>query len=461
MKPLAHINHHFVKPEIRSSGTLSFWRFFLRYPIFLLAFGPPILRPTAGIDATKGIIDFWSVLQVVWIGAIGARAIYRLANEKSIQMPRQVRSVYRYVFLLGLLFLFSATYSPSRSVSAAYAFLYFLTMISFVEFIVDVYRNPPDWMQCLIHLRMVFFLLFLLVLAILPFFPTLIMVLIPGVGLRLGGGVVAPVTVICPAIALISLYTFLHALESKARSAFFFMVGIGGTFVTQSRGAEISLLASMMLVGLIWARSGRRNNYLFIASSFATILLSAAALAVIGGGRLWTLFNRGQSIQGIESASGRTDIWKFVLHYCMAHPMGMGYIAGFRVIFREYYTLGLQVDPTHIGNAHNTFLEVLADAGWLALAVYLLILGKIMFLGWRYARKRTIFSVASDDRTRNALRCAMVLLFSCLATGMESADFDVPLRSPFYLQNIYIAIILGISVGMIAASRNRHRGLSG
>jgi O-antigen ligase len=170
------------------------------------------------------------------------------------------------------------------------------------------------------------------------------------------------------------------------------------------------------------------------------------------------VFNRGQSAEGIASASGRSEDWKFVIQYCSTHPQGMGYVAGFRNLFKEHYVLGVQLFAERIGNAHNTYMQTLADAGWLALGVYLVLLVKIILLGWRLAKKKSLLAVASDSRPCQALRCSLILLVFCLAVGMDGADCCVPLRAPYYLQNITIAIILGISARMLAASSARNIG---
>src|ERR1035437_9101419 len=172
----------------RSNRHVSFLKFLWRYPVFLLAFGPPIFRPNEGIDATKGNVDFWAFFQVGWIVLIAVRAILRLATAHTIFIPQQVRSIFRYSFFLGLLFLASALYSPSHFVSAAYSILYFLTWICVVEFVVDTYKNPPNWIQCLLHLRLILSLLFLVDLITLLFNPILVMHVIPGIGIRLLGG---------------------------------------------------------------------------------------------------------------------------------------------------------------------------------------------------------------------------------------------------------------------------------
>ena len=446
---------HFGLFEKQSSGKLSFFRFLFRYPVFLLIVGPPIFRANTGIDATKGEIDFWALFQVAWVGVIGSRAMMRLLSAHTILIPKQARSILRLLFILGLLFIASAEYSPSRLVSFAYSILYLLTVICVVEFFIDAYKNPPDWIQSLFIIRMIAFLLLLLVVLTIPVASDYVMSVLPGAGIRLSGGAVAPIAILSPMIFLISAYAFLFSLESTTRSVFFILVGLAGTMTAQSRGIYLSLAASMVLLGMIWAGSSRRRSYLFITTTFASVLFGGAVLAAVGGSRIWNLFNRGQSMEGVESASGRTVIWNFVIHYCISHPLGMGYIAGFRKIFKQYFALGLQIEVSHIGNAHNAFMDILADAGWPALAVYLILLFKVFAMGWRFARKNAIFTTASEALNRHALRCAIVLLFFCMAAGLDSADFSVPLRSAFYTQHVLIIIILCISSRMLVASRTR------
>ncbi len=436
----------------RLSGRLSFLMFLRRYPVFLLAFGPPLFR-SASIDATAGKIDLWSVLQVGLVSLIGFRAIYRLASSESIRIPKKIRSVLKFIFFLGVLFLLSATYSPSRLVSIAYSGLYLLTFACVVEFIADVYIAPPNWLQCLFHLRFIALLLIALDFVVLPFKPGLILSFEEGSGLHFSGGTIGPVTVLCPLIAIISAYVFLHSLEPKVRSIFFFLVGIAGVLSAQARGCELALLFSLSILALEWARTSKRSAYILISGFMAFILFFAAATGSIGGGRIWSTFNRGESAQGIATASGRTVMWHFAIQYCLKHPQGMGYVVGFRMLFKTYHAVGLTLDPSHIGNAHNCYVQVLADAGWLALAVYLIMLIKIIYVGWRFAKTPTQETPASCRVPLHVLRCTIVMLIYLLAGGLTSADGVVPLRTPFYWQNILIAVILGISANMIMAAR--------
>src|ERR1039458_7526330 len=120
MRDLSHMNQstrwidndESVIPEAQPSRRLSSLKFFMRYPIFLLMFGPPIFRSSAGIDATKGNVDIWAFIQVGWLSLFAIRAILRLVAARSIFLPKSIRSILRLAFILGLLYLASVAYSP-------------------------------------------------------------------------------------------------------------------------------------------------------------------------------------------------------------------------------------------------------------------------------------------------------------------------------------------------------------
>jgi hypothetical protein len=446
-------------PGAQHPRRLSFLKFLMRYPIFLLAFGPPIFRShvaLVGLNTSQAHFDFWNIFQVGWISLIALRAILRLTAARSILIPKQIRSILKVAFFLGLLFLASVAYSPGRIVSAEFTILYFLTLICVVEFIVDVYRDPPNWMQCLFQLRFISVLLFVVVLLTLSIEPDLVLAIIPGAGIRLLGSPVATMDVICPIISIISAYNFRHSLESRVRSTLFFLIGLTGTVITQTRGAEIALFAVLAILGIGWAKTNRRSVYIFIFGFMASILLAGVVVGTIGGERIWNTFNRGEATAGIASASGRTEIWKFAIQYCMTHPQGMGYVAGFRDAWSRHFSSDMSTDPTRIGNCHNSFIQYLADAGWLALALYLIMMAKVVALGWRFGKNRALVTSASDSVARHAIQCALLLLIFCFAQGMESSNFTIPLQGPFYYQNIIVAIILGASATLLIASRTQY-----
>ena len=91
----------------------------------------------------------------------------------------------------------------------------------------------------------------------------------------------------------------------------------------------------LAVMGVGWAKVSRRNAHLFVAVSLGLVLLFSTSTVVIGGERVWNAFNRGESAASIESLSGRTVIWDFIVRYAATHPQGMGYVAGMRSISRK------------------------------------------------------------------------------------------------------------------------------
>jgi O-antigen ligase len=282
------------------------------------------------------------------------------------------------------------------------------------------------------------------------------MQVVPGAGVRLLGGAVGSPTTICPIIAIISAYSFRHSLEPRFRSTAFFLVGLAGTLIAQSRGTDLALLIVLAILAIEWGRTSKRSAYSLIAVLMTSLLITGVILGAIGGGRIWDTLNRGQDTSGIASASGRTDIWKFAIQYCVTHPQGMGYVAGFRSIFTKHFDLNFGADVSHLGTSHNAFIQYLVDGGWLGLAIYLLMLAKMIALGWRFAKGQSFVISAPVSSTIHAIRCGLLLLAYCLADGMDTSVFTIPLQEAFYYQNIIVAINLGACATMVFVSRPRY-----
>jgi hypothetical protein len=83
----------------------------------------------------------------------------------------------------------------------------------------------------------------------------------------------------------------------------------------------------------------------------------------------------------------------------------------------------------------------------------------IVYLGLRFINTSPTVVLESNSVPRHAMVCALIVFFFCLVTGTAASDFDVPLRAAFYIQNLIIAIIMGISSNMTANSRLRHSAL--
>jgi hypothetical protein len=131
----------------------------------------------------------------------------------------------------------------------------------------------------------------------------------------------------------------------------------------------------------------------------------------------------------------------------------MGYIAGIRTFHGGIFAENLHASLSKGGGIDSAYLETLADAGWLALGFYMIMIVKTFALGLRFAKKHTFEGRIQYGAFRHPLRCALLLLLYCVVEQMEGPDFVLPLRQAFYVQNIIIAIILGASASMLFAAR--------
>lgn len=447
-----------ARAVMRPARRLDSLRFFYRYPIFLLFFGPPLFRDgLKGFDTSQAHFDIWNVLQIALLGAIALRATLRLLSKETIFLIKRVRSLFTYMILLGVLFSFSVLYSPGKAVSAEFCFLYFVDLVCIVEFVVDAYTDPPDWMQCIFKLRLIALLLCLIALLCLPTHPAWVLSESNEGVVRLMGGGICSMGAVLPLIILVSAYSFLYKLESRAKSAFLFLFAGVGLLVSQMRGAELVVLMLLLVTVSWWAKS-RRSAHFMVAGGLTLAVLGVGILFAVGGtDRLWNKFNRGQDTFTILTASGRTVYWRDVLVYCVSHPWGMGYIAGVRHMQFGIYKDNLHANLNAPGGTDNSYMQALTDVGWISLGAYLLILGKLFEIAWGLAGKKG----AADDRNprgHHAMRCLLLLYSSCLLSAMESSDFVTPLRQEFYLQNVLIAILLGAFTTATVASRARAYG---
>jgi hypothetical protein len=454
------VKRELQSPAIGASRRLGTLRFFMRYPIFLLAFGPPVFKSGVTGDTSQAHFDIWNIFQVSWLSFVTVRAILKLTSSRSVSIPRQIQAILRFFLLLGLLFIASVSYSPGRVISAEYCVLYFMTLICVVEFIADAYKAPPNWMQCIFQIRRISLILFCIVLLTLLFNPALVMSMVPGIGIRMLGGFVASMTLYPEMVAIISAYCFIHSLEPRFKSAVFFLIGVAGSAISQTRGALISLSVILIIIFLAWGKMARRSAFLVISGLMVSLLVGGAILATVGGDRILQTFNRGQNVADVATLSGRTGVWLDIIKYSISSPQGMGYIAGVRTFHRSDYATNLHATLNRMGGTDNSYMETLADAGWLALGLYLAVILKIFTIGWRFAKRVPGIDFTSDRVLYHPLRCVLLLFVFCLFEGMESSMFAIPMFGSFYCQYLLIAIILGASANILGIARTRHSSLA-
>ena len=211
---------------------------------------------------------------------------------------------------------------------------------------------------------------------------------------------------------------------------------------TGSRGGLISYLVVIILASAasFVRRSGRkgenaeltpqRRNLLIIAAAGVLVVLVLGSVLLLGGEQSLLRGFGLQESQG-DVSSGRLHFWSIAWQIFLANPIiGAGFDA-FGVAFSRYDTWhGL----FRVENAHNDYLQILADGGILAFACLL----AFMYL---FVRKG-IAVVSSSNRDINR-SIATGALAGCVGI-LAHSFFDFPLRTPanafFFLLLVVLAV---------------------
>ena len=168
------------------------------------------------------------------------------------------------------------------------------------------------------------------------------------------------------------------------------------------------VLACALAVG--WRGGGAKADWRLIAGLVGAGLAAAAAVSVFS---LTPILDRFAPDAPLEQ---RFQIWPVIATAAPDYqPTGAG-IGSFPRVYASVEPLGL-VGPTFLNHAHNEYLEVWLEAGWIGVGLFFAF--AIWFVGavWR-ARRRT-------DRNAGLALAAGVAIVSLLA----ASAVDYPLRT--------------------------------
>ncbi len=167
---------------------------------------------------------------------------------------------------------------------------------------------------------------------------------------------------------------FAGAVQRDKRLLYIVAIALMGStlLLSGSRGGLVALLAEIIIVIIVTTRAkGQRNLVLKAALSVLLVITAIGGAIFVGGDTSLTRIS--EKANSTDVSSSRTEIWGTTLKIISNHmPFGAGVGA-----FPQAYT---PFDPSsgleRVEQAHNDYLQVLADAGIVGL-----ILG-ILFLFW-------------------------------------------------------------------------------
>jgi len=245
-----------------------------------------------------------------------------------------------------------------------------------------------------------------------------------------------------------------------------FMLGVialGLAVYSQSRSAVMSLVASLMVFGVLVAVSlAHQNGTVRHRGRLFLSVLGVLALAVCGGGGIWAFKGRGGGREGFDMIFGsnlRVDFWSMAVEQWMETPfLGAGSRSYSYECFR-YWSPNLSSEWANPEFVHNEYLQLLADYGLVGL---LLILG--LFVGHLWAGGklvRLLSQKVGEDGWKqgsNAMALAMAGVCGMVAMSVHIIfDFRTHLLANLLL--LVCCAVWVLPVGKSGGQRSKVEGL--
>jgi len=221
--------------------------------------------------------------------------------------------------------------------------------------------------------------------------------------------------------------------------------------LTGSRGGVIGLVTSLVAIAVFTAygRSEIRDRAETGGFSPRLILMAGAVFLIVTLGIVLFLGGADPLLRGTgigpgsgDFTSGRIDFWRTAIKIFLAHPIiGVG-LDAFGI---AYSTYDASSGMFRVEQAHNDYLQTLADAGVIGFACISAFIFLLMKKGTDVIRQ------TSPGFRRGA---AVGALAGCTAILVHSF-FDFPLRTP---ANAFVFLALAaVAIVRLPEERSRHR----
>ncbi len=237
-------------------------------------------------------------------------------------------------------------------------------------------------------------------------------------------------------IALPLALIFTGAVDKDKRLLYWVAVALMATalLLSGSRGGLVALLAGLVFLAILTIRQiGRSHAFLSVTLAAALVFIALAGAVFVGGDTSLTRFS--DAAAGNDISSSRNHIWGTSLKVISEHfPLGAG-LGAFPQAYTRFDTSG---GAHRVDQAHNDYLQVLADAG-----VVGVVLGAIfIFLLFREGFR----NVKSQNKFR---RGVAVGAFTGCFTILVHSLFD------FVLHITAVSVMFLTLLALLAASGRR------
>lgn len=248
---------------------------------------------------------------------------------------------------------------------------------------------------------------------------------------------------------------FVHRLTSEranrlALLVFMILIMSVSLVLSLSRAGIVSFVTAVILIGGILSFGRATKKWILLPG-----LLVAALLISLAWFGLGPLIDRYQTLLHLpedKSMLGRIEVWKDTLKIAADHPwMGSG-LGTFGAVYPAYKT---NPDPVVYDHAHNDYVQLLAETGWVGFGLAIGILGAafgMIIAGWRARR---------SPWARGLLIGVTTGMVALLIHGLNDFNFHIPSNAALF------AVLMGLAWNLSRPERSiavepvfvRRRGL--
>lgn len=324
----------------------------------LVIWGPPRIR-LEDRDASVALenpldLDAAAIFQVATVVLAAIAAAIMILHLKKATVKGTLKKAMQCYILLGILAVVSTVYSPNPLYTAFFSARFLVAIALPIAFIA---RGGPRSARTALHcVRFVAIYQTLAILGIGAFAPDLVGTTQQGLGYRLNGGPLGDYGISAAVWLIFLTVDFLHSGTPSDRLIKAAIASLPLTYLyfARSRTTLIACLAACMLVAAM-----RRPGKVTIAAIGMTAML-AIALGTGTFAPIESYLRRGQTNAELETLSGRTQVFSFLIDEWRANPIfGSGYAAGSRVSLLRY----MNETNSSLGAAHDILSRSLVDLG--------------------------------------------------------------------------------------------------
>jgi O-antigen ligase len=241
---------------------------------------------------------------------------------------------------------------------------------------------------------------------------------------------------------------------------------VGLLAVTRRSGARTLLLLAAAILTLGLAASGSRGGLVAAAVSGVVALVVArgrrlpilvtiaGAMVVVGVWIATTSPGSWDRVRKFDTGTGRTDLWDVAWRMSEAHPLaGVGLDGYVKESPRFIRQPGVQL-PTgteftrHLLNeplvAHNTYLQLLAETGFVGLALFAALVLASLRATWLASRS---FERQRDPPMASLARAALIAQIGALSAAIFISDY--------YDKRLWVLLAMGPALLAVAARGGR------